>query len=397
MTVHLSTETVIAALRSLTAQSFKRTGRTALMGYLMLKAKQPSGGGVFELFSHGDQSVEAELRRYFRIAPGTLFPDVNPFGQREGAIEYLAPGYERRGTYTHLYEGRNLNAILDVTQRGGHFAIRIPKDAAEKIAEQLGNRVPLRAAAAFLLRNEPFDDGSTDRDLVERFRKIFKLSPSELDALFCKDEDFGIAFSAKPFDNSLASLPRDLQPRSAATSHGSIARAAQGLVSIVDATDTDLIIDEDVRRRVQRAISRSKAIALVGAPGTAKSRLCAEILEEAMVDPSMLGLEQPPSYVCYTAEIDWTARTLIGGFYPQQDGQLVFREGYLLQAIRNNQILWIDEMNRADLDRVLGPVLTFLAAQSVDLGPTHLGDEASGNKPKQMVLVWTKGDRKSVV
>jgi ABC-type Mn2+/Zn2+ transport system ATPase subunit len=72
-------------------------------------------------------------------------------------------------------------------------------------------------------------------------------------------------------------------------------------------SDVDLTIDPDLRRRVQRAVARSKAIALVGPPGSAKSSLWAEILEEAATDPTVVGLKNPPRYVCYTAEIDWTA------------------------------------------------------------------------------------------
>jgi len=393
---YVSANTVVTALRYLVSQSFKRSGRTALMGFLMLKAKEPSKGAEFELYSNGSQSVEPELRRFFRIAPGTPLPDVNPFGQREGTIEFLATGYERRGTYTHLYEGRNLNALLEVAPKDGHFSIKIPEDASAKIAELLGCKAPLRATAAFLLRHEAFEDGASDEDLVARFKSVFKLSDEDVDALFEDDSGFTVEFSAERFDDSLASLPSDLQPRSPSMSHATTARAAKELVPMAAARDTELVISDDVRRRVQRAVASSKAVGLVGPPGTAKSRLWAEILEEAAADPSLLGLESPPSYVCYTAEIDWTARTLIGGYYPQKDGQLVFREGYLLQAIRNNQIFWIDEMNRADLDRVLGPILTFLAGQSVDLGPTHLGSEEDGTAPKSMVLMWAKCEKSGV-
>lgn len=391
----LSHETVVAGLRSLASQSFRRSGRTAAMGYLMLKAKEPSKGDAFELYSNGNDSVEPELKRFFRILPGTPLPDVNPFGQREGAIEFLAPGYERRGTYTHLYEGRNLNSLLEVSPTDGHFSIRIPDDAAEKIAELLGDKIPLKAAAAFLLRGEPFDDGVTDKDVVERFTSVFNLSDKEVNALF-KNDALGFSFSEQKYDESMASLPPDLQPRSQSTSHATTARAAKELVPMAASSELDLVISDDVRRRICRAVASSKAVALVGAPGTAKSRLWAELLEEAVADPSLLGLDNPPSFVCYTAEIDWTARTLIGGYYPQEGGRLVFREGYLLQAIRDNQLFWIDEMNRADLDRVLGPVLTFLAGQSVDLGPTHLGGGDGADAPKSMVLMWAKGEKSGV-
>ncbi len=392
---YLSHETVVAGLRSLVSQSFKRSGRTAVMGYLMLKAKEPSKGVAFELFSNGSDSVEAELKRFFRILPGTPLPDVNPFGHREGAIEFLTSGYERRGTYTHLYEGRNLNALLDVKPVDGHFCIRIPENAVNRIADLLGDKVPLKAAAAFLLRGEPFDNDATDKDIIDRFKSVFKLSDKELSALFRKDA-LHISFSDKKYDESLASLPPDLQPRSPSTSHATTARAAKELIPMAAPSEIDQVISEDVRRRVCRAVASSKAVALVGAPGTAKSRLWAEFLEEAVTDPALLGLENPPSYVCYTAEIDWTARTLIGGYYPQEDGRLVFREGHLLKAIRDNQLFWIDEMNRTDLDRVLGPVLTFLAGQSVDLGPTDLGGGAGAEAAKSMILMWAKGERSGV-
>lgn len=392
----IDSETVVRALRTLTREKFKRTGRTALMGFLLLKAKEPSAGAKFELYSIGNKSVEPELQRFFRIAPGTPFPDVNPFGQSQEAIEYLAENYERRGTFTHLYPGRNLEPLLQVQQKDGFFVVSIPETAAGEIADRLGARIPLRAAAAFLLRNEAFDAGATDKDVISRLQSVFHLSGDEMKSLFVDDPGFKIQFNDKRFENSLIALPADLLPRSPNATHATTARASKELVAAATLSDLDLVIDDDLRRRIQRAMAKSKAVTLVGPPGTAKSQLWADILDKAASDPASIGLKNPPSYVCFTAEIDWTARTLIGGYYPQSDGQLEFKEGYLLQAIRNNQIFWLEEMNRADLDRVLGPILTFLARQSVDLGVTHLGRETEKNPTKQMTLMWVKGDKSGV-
>ena len=389
-------DTVITALRMLVAQQCGRSGRTALMGYLMLKAKEPARGSRFAIHTTGSQSVAPQLRRFFRIAPGTPFPDVNPFGMREGAVEFLAQGYERRGTYTHLYPGRNLSSLLDVSSTDGHHSIKIPDEAPINIANLLGTRMPLQATAAFLLRGEAFDGEPTGDHVVDRFKSIFNLSDEDLEALFANTSALSVAFSPGPFENSLSSLPADLRPRSPSVSHATTARAASKLVPIASGSEVELHLSDEVRRRVRRAVASSKAVGLVGPPGTGKSRLWAEVLEEATREPSTLGLENAPRYVCYTAEIDWTGRTLIGGYYPQANGQLAFREGYLLQAIRNNQLVWIDEMNRADLDRVLGPILTFLAGQSVDLGPTHLGDDVEGVAPKSMVLMWANSEDSGV-
>ena len=393
--MHISPETVVSGLRSLSNCSFSRTGRTRLMGLMLLKAKEPSAGTEFELHSSGPGSVEPQLRRFFRVAPGTRMPDVNPFGTYNGRTEYLAPQYERRGTYTQLYPGRALEPLFEVSKSGKRVSIVIPPDTSRVVAEDLGAQAPLRATAAFLLRNEDFDADATDDDLIARFTTVFKLSDSDVTALFEDDRYFVVNFSEEQFANELASLPSDFQPRATVMSHAS-EKAAEDLVKLDATGNTDLVIDDHVQRRICRAVATSKAVALVGLPGTAKSALWANVFESAADDPSVIGLKNSPRYVCCTAEMDWTARTLVGGYYPNRDGELVFREGYLLQAIRNNQILWIDEMNRADLDRILGPVLTFLAGQSVDLGPTNLNDSNDSCAPKSMVLV-SSGDADSGV
>ncbi|MDB5575310.1 MAG: hypothetical protein JWR80_486 [Bradyrhizobium sp.] len=391
--VYLDPATIVAGLRELLARKFKRSGRTALMGFLMLKAKEPSPGASFALLSKGPDSVEPELVRFFRVADGTTNPDVNPFGQSDGSVEFLTPGYERRGTYTHLYPGRNLHSIVNAADNGNGFSVSIPSTAASRIATALGEKVPLRATAAFLLRSETFPDPATEEVVTTRFRQLFHLTQDEVDDLFELDTDFKMNFSSTPFVNALSSLPVDLQPKLSTPSHAMAVIAQKDAIALTANNDAELIFEESVRRRLQRAVARTKAVALVGLPGTAKSRLWQAVLNDAVATPSILGLTSPPTYVCYTAEVDWTARTLIGGHYPQQDGQLIFREGYLLQAIRHNQLLWIEEMNRADLDRVLGPVLTFLAGQNVDLGVTSLGGDTS----KPMSLGWIDEPESKVI
>lgn len=390
MAMFISADTVVRALRALSQTSFRRPGRTAATGFLLLKAKEPARGDWIDITSQGGTSVEPELKRFLRVAPGTPAPDVNPFGSHEGSIEYLAEGYERRGTYTHLYEGRNLSGFLQVEATGKAFRVRIPDDAPAAVLERLGRKIPLEPAAAFLLRSEAFSDSPTVDDVVSRFRDVFHLLEHDLEVLF-ERTGFEITFSNTPFKDDISALPSDLQPKTPTATHTATARAAKVLVPLARPKMAELVLDDKLRRRVQRAFARSKAIALVGPPGTAKSRLWAELLEEAASEPEMLALKRPPTYLSVTAEVDWTARTIIGGYYPQEDGKLVFREGYLLQAIKSDQLLWIDEMNRADLDRVLGPFLTFLAGQPVDLGLSHLGSDAGTVRPKKMVLAWGSG------
>ncbi len=394
-TQFISSETVISALRILSAFHLKRKGRTALMGFLLLKAKEPSIGASFKLESQGSESVEPELERFFRLAPNTGFPDVKPFGKSQGHLEFLAANYERRGTFTQLYPGRNLSAFVSAEQSDGAFTVKIPSTAAEAIAEELGAKIPARAAASFLMRNESFDANATPEDVVSRMQAAFHLTESEMASLFTKDADFPIKFSADRFKNVLSSLPSDLMPR-APDSHATMAEAADELEIVAADSKLELSISTAQTNRIANAVRFSKAVALVGPPGVAKSRIWESVFDKARQEPASFGFSKPPSYVCFTAEVDWTARTLIGGYYPQKGGELAFKEGLFLQAIRNNQVFWLEEMNRADLDRVLGPILTFLAGQSVDLGPTHLGEDSEINPVKQMTLAWVDDDQSQV-
>jgi len=383
---YVSPETVIAALHRLLSVKFPRTQRTCLMGFLALNAKA-AGKDVVKVEALGPGSVESQLAHLFAVAPGTPYPLVNPFGTREGRLEFLRPEYARAGVYTHLYPGRSLARFLPVKKDGDAQLVTIPDDAAKKIAEI---KVPLEPALSFLLRNEAFSEGAGVSELVNRAKDVLGLTDQEMQDLFSPDAAFSVKFSAVPFGNTLADLPPDLQPPVPIVSHAATAHVSRSMVPMAPRSSVQLSIDPSIERRIRGAFRSSKAIALVGPPGTAKSWMLEDILEAAVADPGILGLSKGPLYDRHTAEVDWSARTLIGGHYPQADGRLVWQEGLLLRSIREGRSLWIDEMNRADLDRVLGPALTFLAGQRVDLGPTHLADGAE-ERSKPMLLVW--GDR----
>jgi MoxR-like ATPase len=130
----------------------------------------------------------------------------------------------------------------------------------------------------------------------------------------------------------------------------------------------------------------------VGPPGTGKTTLVEKVIADAVESPEAFGLEQPPEAAVHGAEADWTARSLVGGHYPTAEGKLVFREGAFLDAVRLNKWLVIDEMNRADLDRSMGPLFTLLSGHRADLGLTELTDTG-----KRMIVRWTAERHCSVV
>ncbi|HET6507111.1 MAG TPA: AAA family ATPase [Baekduia sp.] len=132
---------------------------------------------------------------------------------------------------------------------------------------------------------------------------------------------------------------------------------------------TDLHVDDRVQRMVRTAVASHRAVLLVGPPGTGKTTLVNNLLAEVYETPTRFGLVAPPSRVdSTTPDEGWDTRTLVGGETVDDEGRLRFRPGRLLDALRRDAWLVLDEANRADLDRILGPVLTWLTGGSVSLG-----------------------------
>jgi MoxR-like ATPase len=151
-----------------------------------------------------------------------------------------------------------------------------------------------------------------------------------------------------------------------------------------------LILDARIRRMLRRAVASSKAIMLVGPPGTGKSTLVEEMVAEAAADPAAYGLTYEHELSVVTPDESWTARELLGGTTVGQDGRLEFAPGHILHAIGSDQWLLLDEANRADLDRIFGGTLTWLAGQQVTIGRRSPGSES------EIVLAWADGPRSSV-
>jgi MoxR-like ATPase len=172
----------------------------------------------------------------------------------------------------------------------------------------------------------------------------------------------------------------------------------------------ELLIGEDVLRRVYHALILGQHVILSGPPGTGKTRL-------AMMLPQVVwgGEEQsdgiPASYTAsvVTATDEWTPRHVIGGIVPlTSNGQVTYEIAYgcLARTIIENWNLdpdlpdswtapqrrtvtvrhgetetqyrgcWlvIDEFNRAPIDLALGEALTALGSTGIGLTvPTAIG------------------------
>ena len=278
-----------------------------------------------------------------------------------------------------------------------HLRNGLRADAAEKLKALLAHaggkdlRPPREALLVYLLRDRDFPASPISvTDLEARAAAEFGLSANDLDTITTAGS-LGVPMDGTP-EWTPQELPQPLRPTAIAAQQPT-AGAAPSVVAVAN----PMVIDPRVRRMLEIAIASSPAVLLVGPPGTGKSSLLHEVASSICADPAKFGVASnplpPPMWV--TGEEGWTARELVGG-ESIVDGKVVFRPGHLLRSIRTKRWLIIDELNRADMDRIFGPVFTWLAGDSASAPVVSLGPRSQAPGEPEISLAWAEEEESTV-
>lgn len=126
----------------------------------------------------------------------------------------------------------------------------------------------------------------------------------------------------------------------------------------------NFILDDKIIDKICISLKAGKHIILSGPPGTGKSTIAKSIIKSAQD----LNLSRHNNFIT-TATSDWSTFDTIGGYFPNpnDNNNLAFHPGIILQSIFNDSWLLIDELNRSDIDKSIGQLFSLLSDKDISI------------------------------
>ncbi|GAB7091468.1 hypothetical protein JCM18237_17390 [Halorubrum luteum] len=162
-----------------------------------------------------------------------------------------------------------------------------------------------------------------------------------------------------------------------------------------DDTPDTVLVPDDVRRNALTALRTGKPVVLYGPTGTGKTTFAKQ-----------LALRHCVGYSLHTATPSWTAKDIIGGIGPKLTGATGVRSlGYEtelgavsegVKRARDFEIPYaviLDEITRADISQIFGPLYTAIENRNQTLIETDDGETIELDEDVSIICTMNMSDR----
>jgi len=273
----------------------------------------------------------------------------------------------------------------DIGKGRGDIRGGLRSDAAKILGdtlEQYQVRLPKwESLACLVLRNYEFDEDANWLSAQTELLDSLAMNIEELTQISAASS-LDVPLLSEPEWN-FSNLSRSLLPTK--TSTPTIGNNRERTREENIETSDYYIYDERVWNMLKGAVANYKFIILVGPPGTGKSKLIERLCRDVNEHPQSYGLPEgfDPDPAWHTPDESWSAFELLGGYAPNEKGTLEWAPGLIMNALSDNRWLVLDETNRADMDKIMGPTISWLSGQTIEVGRTRPHDGES------IELGWT--------